>query len=110
MLELAHLLWRKRRIIALVSERRRASEEIHEASSAISAEGVIAHSMQLVARRAAPEYIQRKGRQSAFWEDRYHTTAIEGGEHLRARVGEAGRTLVRGDCGWQPSFRRDGKA
>ena len=39
-------------------------------------------SMQLVASRTGPEYNQRKNRKGAFWEDRYHATAIEGGEHF----------------------------
>jgi REP element-mobilizing transposase RayT len=45
-------------------------------------EEVICDSMQLVAGRTAQEYNRRKGRRGAFWEDRYHTTAIEAGEHL----------------------------
>ena len=32
---------------------------------------VIAQSMQLIAGRTAQEYNERKGRQGAFWEDRY---------------------------------------
>jgi len=47
-----------------------------------SGEGVIAQSMQLAAGRTAQEYNYRKGRQGAFWEDRYHATAVEAGEHL----------------------------
>jgi putative transposase len=43
---------------------------------------VIAQSMQLIAGRTAQEYNQRKRRQGAFWEDRYHATAIETDEHL----------------------------
>jgi putative transposase len=43
---------------------------------------VIAQSMQLIAGRTAQEYNQRKTRQRAFWEDRYHATAIETDEHL----------------------------
>jgi REP element-mobilizing transposase RayT len=43
---------------------------------------VIADSMQLIAGRTAQEYNQRKDRQGAFWEDRYHATAIEADEHL----------------------------
>ena len=43
---------------------------------------VIAQSMQLIAGCTAHEYNQRKGRQGAFWEDRYHATAIEVDEHL----------------------------
>jgi len=45
-------------------------------------EHVIPQSMQLIAGRTAQEYNQRKGRQGAFWEDRYHATAIEVDEHL----------------------------
>lgn len=33
--------------------------------------------MQLIAGRTAQEYNQRKNRQGAFWEERYHATAIE---------------------------------
>ena len=47
-----------------------------------SGEGVIPKSMQLIAGRAAQEYNKRKGRNGAYWEDRYHATAIEKGEHL----------------------------
>jgi REP element-mobilizing transposase RayT len=43
---------------------------------------VIAQSMQLIAGRTAQEYNQRKNRHGAFWEDRYHATAIETDEHL----------------------------
>jgi putative transposase len=43
---------------------------------------VIAQSMQLIAGRTAQEYNERKGRHGAFWEDRYHATAIEANEHL----------------------------
>ena len=45
-------------------------------------EDVIAHSMQLIAGRTAQEYNQRKNRHGAFWEDRYHATAIQADEHL----------------------------
>ena len=45
-------------------------------------EAVIARSMQLVAGRTGQEFNQRKNRQGAFWEDRYHATAIEGDAHL----------------------------
>ncbi|NOZ09521.1 MAG: transposase [Gammaproteobacteria bacterium] len=45
-------------------------------------EGALAKSMQLVAGRTAQEYNQRKLRQGAFWEDRYHATAVETDAHL----------------------------
>ena len=38
--------------------------------------------MQLVAGRTAQEFNQRKQRKGSFWEDRYHATAIETGQHL----------------------------
>ena len=43
---------------------------------------VISKSMQLIAGRTGQEYNQRKHRKGAFWEDRYHATAIEGDDHL----------------------------
>ena len=43
----------------------------------------IPSAIQLVAGRTGQEYNQRKRRKGAFWEDRYHATAIESGEHLR---------------------------
>ncbi len=39
--------------------------------------GEIAKSMQLIAGRTAQEYNTRKSRKGAFWEDRYHATAID---------------------------------
>ena len=42
----------------------------------------IPKSIQLLAGRTGQEYNQRKKRKGAFWEDRYHATAIEAGEHL----------------------------
>ncbi len=43
---------------------------------------VIPSSLQLVAGRTAQEYNQRKSRKGAFWEDRYHATAVETDQHL----------------------------
>ena len=43
---------------------------------------VIPKSIQLVAGRTGREYNQRKRRKGAFWEDRYHATAIENGKRL----------------------------
>ena len=42
----------------------------------------IPKSMQLIAGRTAQEYNRRKNRKGAFWEDRYHATAIEGADYL----------------------------
>jgi len=44
---------------------------------------VLPRSLQLVASRTGQEYNHRKNRKGAFWEDRYHATAIEsGGDNL----------------------------
>jgi len=42
----------------------------------------IPQTMQLIAGRTGQEYNQRKNRKGAFWEDRYHATAVETGSHL----------------------------
>jgi len=42
----------------------------------------IPKSMQLVAGRTAQQYNLRKKRKGAFWEDRYHATAVETNHHL----------------------------
>lgn len=42
----------------------------------------IADAMQLVAGRTAQEYNKRLDRTGAFWEDRYHATAVEEDGHL----------------------------
>lgn len=41
----------------------------------------IAQSMQLIEGRVAQEYNTRKKREGAFWEDRYHATAVDTGIH-----------------------------
>lgn len=43
---------------------------------------VVPRSMQFVAGRTAQEYNRRKHRKGAFWEDRYHATAVDTGDHL----------------------------
>jgi len=43
----------------------------------------IARSMQLAAGRTAQDFNERRKRKGAFWEDRYHATAVQSGHHLR---------------------------
>jgi len=43
---------------------------------------VILNSIKLIAGRTGQEFNHRKNRKGAFWEDRYHSTAIESGDHL----------------------------
>jgi putative transposase len=44
--------------------------------------GEIAKSMQLIAGRTAQHYNRRKKRNGAFWEDRYHATAVDTDTYL----------------------------
>ena len=53
--------------------------------------------MQLIAGRTAQEYNQRKNRHGAFWEDRYHATAIEADEHLHRCLVYIDLNMVRAD-------------
>ena len=59
------------------------SNHVHFLVHDDSGEGVIAKSLQLIQGRIAQEYNRRKGRLGAFWQDRYHATAIQSGTHLR---------------------------
>ena len=46
------------------------------------AQDTLPRSIQLIAGRTGREYNRRKNRRGAFWEDRYHATAIDGDDHL----------------------------
>ena len=45
-------------------------------------DNAIPKSMQLIAGRTGQEYNARKDRKGAYWEDRYHATAVQTNEHL----------------------------
>jgi putative transposase len=64
---------------------------------------VIAQSMQLIAGRTAQEYNERKNRHGAFWEDRYHTSAIEADEHLHRCLVYIDLNMVRASAVDHPS-------
>jgi putative transposase len=66
-------------------------------------EGVIRHSMQLVAGRTAQDYNRRKTRLGAFWEDRYHATAIETDAHLHRCLVYIDLNMVRAGVVQHPS-------
>ncbi len=55
----------------------------------------IVRSLHLGAGRTAQEYNERKGRTGPFWEDRYHATAIETGEHFTRCVSYVDLNMVR---------------
>ena len=64
---------------------------------------VIPKSMKLVAGRTGQEYNQRKNRKGAFWEDRYHATAVESGDHLARCMVYIDTNMVRAGVVSHPS-------
>lgn len=58
------------------------SNHIHLLVARGNERDIIPNSIKLIAGRTGQEFNQRKGRIGAFWEDCYHATAIENGEHL----------------------------
>ncbi len=59
--------------------------------------------MQLVAGRTAQEFNQRKNRKGAFWEDRYHATAVETNHHLISCLTYMDLNMVRAGAVAHPS-------
>ena len=58
-------------------------------------QGEIARSMQLIAGRTAQEYNQRKQRRGAYWEDRYHATAVDTDGYLTRCMAYIDMNMVR---------------
>lgn len=55
----------------------------------------IPRSIQLIAGRTGQEYNQRKKRKGAYWEDRYHATAVQSNEHLIQCINYIDMNMVR---------------
>lgn len=68
-----------------------------------SREDVISKSMQLVAGRTGQEYNQRKRRNGAFWEDRYHATIVQTNTHLLSCMVYIDLNMVRAGVVVHPS-------
>ena len=66
-------------------------------------ENVIAKSIQLVAGRVGQEFNMRKKRKGAFWEDRYHATAVQSGDHLVRCLAYIDLNMVRAGVVAHPS-------
>ena len=64
---------------------------------------IIPRAMQLVAGRTAQEFNQRKKRKGAFWEDRYHATAVETNHHLISCLTYIDLNMVRAGVVAHPS-------
>ena len=58
------------------------SNHIHLLAADDKGRDVVPDSIRLIAGRTGQEFNQRKARKGAYWEDRYHTTAVEDGDHL----------------------------
>jgi REP element-mobilizing transposase RayT len=63
----------------------------------------ISRSMQLVSGRIAQAFNQRKRRKGAFWEDRYHATAVETNHHLVSCLTYIDLNMVRAGVVAHPS-------
>jgi REP element-mobilizing transposase RayT len=64
---------------------------------------VIPKSVQLAAGRTAQEYNQRKRRKGAYWEDRYHATAVQTDHHLVQCIVYMDLNMVRAGAVEHPS-------
>jgi putative transposase len=82
-------------------------------------EGEIEHSMQLIEGQAGQGYNRRKKRRGAFWQDRYHSTAVDTDEHLvrclvyvdlnMVRAGVVGHPEQWGEAGYHEIQQARGK-
>ncbi len=63
----------------------------------------ISAAMQLVAGRTAQEYNRRKKKNGAFWEDRYHATAVQTNYHLVRCLSYIDLNMVRARVVFHPS-------
>lgn len=74
-------------------------------------EGVISSSMQLISGRTAQEFNYRQERRGAFWEDRYHATAVQSDLHLARCLVYIDLNMVRAGVVGHPSeWKRGGYA
>jgi putative transposase len=65
--------------------------------------GEIAPSMQLIAGRVAQQFNRRKSRKGAYWEDRYHATAVQADGHLARCMVYIDLNMVRAGAVEHPS-------
>jgi len=66
-------------------------------------EHTIPRTLQLIAGRTGQEFNQRKSRKGAFWEDRYHATAVETNDHLMQCIVYIDLNMVRAGVVAHPS-------
>ena len=66
-------------------------------------QGEIARSLQLISGRCAQEFNQRKQRHGAFWQDRYHATAVDTDGHLARCMAYIDLNMVRAGAVTHPA-------
>ena len=66
-------------------------------------ENTVPRSLQLVAGRTGQEFNVRKRRKGAFWEDRYHATAVQSGDHFIRCLAYIDLNMVRAGVVAHPS-------
>jgi putative transposase len=71
------------------------SNHVHLLALDNGGRNVIPDSIKLVAGRTGQEYNVRKNRKGAFWEDRYHATAVESDRYLRQCITYIDMNMVR---------------
>lgn len=71
------------------------SNHIHLLVYDTGGRNVIPDSIKLIAGRTGQEYNIRKNRKGAFWEDRYHATAVESNRYLRQCISYIDMNMVR---------------
>jgi putative transposase len=79
------------------------SNHVHLLAFDNGGRNVIPDSIKLVAGRTGQEYNVRKGRKGAFWEDRYHATAVEQNRYLRQCITYIDMNMVRAGVVEHPS-------
>lgn len=79
------------------------SNHIHLLVADDTGRKTIPDSIKLIAGRIAQEYNQRKNRKGAFWEDRYHATAIQSGKHLMQCIVYIDLNMIRAGVVSHPS-------
>ena len=99
-----HWLFEARKRYALVIlDYMATSNDIHLLVADNGSHNAIPKSMQLVAGRLGQEFNKRKNRKGAFWEDRYHATAIETDQHLFQCIAYMDLNMVRAGVVSHPS-------
>jgi len=79
------------------------SNHIHLLVFDTGGRNIIPDSIKLIAGRTGQEYNVRKSRKGAFWEDRYHATAVESSRYLRQCIAYIDMNMVRTGAVKHPS-------